>query len=118
MNLAKFSWKALLAYLLAVFFLIGALGNIFVSEEIAADYARWGYPIWFHYVTGSLELVTALLLAVASLRFWGALLGVAVMLAACATVVLHGEHAHAIAPLGILAVAVAVAWFNKPGKRP
>ena len=35
----EFSWKSILAYLLAAFFLVGAIGNTFVSEEIAADYA-------------------------------------------------------------------------------
>lgn len=114
MNLAKFSWKALLACLLAAFFLVGSVGNIFVSEEIAADYARWGYPAWFHYVTGLLELMIALLLAVASLRFWGAVFGAVVMLSAVATVVLHGEYAHAIAPLVVLAVSVTVGWFHRP----
>lgn len=104
MNLARFSWRTLLAYLLATFFLVGSMGNIFVSEGIAADYTRWGYPTWFHYVTGFLELAAAVLLWVAAWRFWGALLGAAVMLAAAATVMLHGEYVHAIAPLVVVAI--------------
>jgi len=58
----EFSWKSILAYLLAAFFLVGAIGNTFVSEEIAADYARWGYPDGFHFVTAAFELGVAGLL--------------------------------------------------------
>lgn len=112
MKLPEFSWKVLLAWLLAAFFLIGAIGNIFVSEQIATDYARWGYPGWFHYLTGSLELITAMLLALKSLRFWGAVLGAVLMIAASSTVVLHREYAHAIAPLVVLALSVAVGWWG------
>lgn len=37
-------WKPLLAWALAAFFVVGGIGNIFVSAEIAEDYRRWGYP--------------------------------------------------------------------------
>ena len=103
-----------MAFLLAAFFLIGAIGNIFASPHIAGDYLRWGYPNWFHYVTGFLELVTAILLVVKSLRFWGALLGALVMTGATGTVMLHSEFTHAVAPLIVMAVSVVVGWSNKP----
>lgn len=118
MNMANFSWKAVLASLLAAFFLVGAIGNILLPPEIAADYARWGYPSWFHYVTGVLELTATILLAIKSMRFWGAALGAAVMVGAAATVLLHGEFIHAVAPLVVLAIALVVGWFNKPGVKP
>lgn len=113
MKLSEFSWKTLLAWLLAAFFLIGAIGNIFATEQIAADYARWGYPGWFHYLTGSLELITAMLLALISLRFWGAVLGAVLMVAASSTVLLHREYGHAIAPLVVLASSAAVGWWAR-----
>lgn len=116
MKTAGFPWKALLAWLLAAFFLIGSIGNLLAPEQLLADYARWGYPRWFHYVTGSLELVAAILLASRSLRFPGAVLGAAIMLAASATVLFHGEHAHAMAPLVVLAFSAAIGWFDRPTK--
>lgn len=117
MRLDKFSWKELPAWLLAVFFLIGSFGNIFASDGIAADYARWGYPTWFHYMTGLLELSTAVLLLLKPMRFWGALLGAAIMAAAVATLALHGEYAHSIAPLVVLTIAAVVGWINRPAGR-
>jgi len=50
-----------------------------------AEYRRWGYPDWFHFVTGALELATAALLVVTATRLLGAGLGGAVMLAAAGT---------------------------------
>ncbi|WP_032830654.1 MULTISPECIES: DoxX family protein [unclassified Pseudomonas] len=106
----KFSWRPILAWTLAAFFLVGAIGNIFVSESIAEDYLRWGYPDWFHFVTGALELTTAVLLAVAATRLWGAALGCVAMFAAAATVIVHGEYAHAIPPVVVLALSAVVGW--------
>ncbi|AIG05024.1 Uncharacterised protein [Pseudomonas fluorescens] len=114
MQLSRFTWKALLALILAAFFLVGAVGNIFVSEQIAADYARWGYPDWFHVLTGLLELLAAALLLLKPLRFLGGLVGASIMIAASATVLLHGEYLHSIAPLVVLIIAVSVAWLHRP----
>lgn len=105
----RVDWRAILAWLLAIFFLVGAFGNTFVSPEIAADYARWGYPAGFHYLTAIMELATAVMLIIKPLRLYGALLGSAVMAAAVATVVVHGEFSHAVPPAVVLAVCVIVA---------
>jgi chromate transport protein ChrA len=110
----KFSWKSALAWALAAFFLFGGIGNILAPEPIAADYRRWGYPDWFHFITGGLELVVAALLAVAATRFWGAALGCLVMSGAVATVALHGEYAHAIPPLVVLALSAVLGWATRP----
>lgn len=104
----KWNWTDIPAWLLAAFFLAGSIGNTFVSEDIAADYARWGYPDWFHYVTALFELTTAVLLVRRPLRPLGAVLGSAVMLAATGTVILHGDYSRAVAPAVVLGVSVLV----------
>lgn len=117
----KIHWASVLAWLLAAFFLVGAYGNTFVSPEIAADYARWGYPDWFHYVTAVIELTTAILLAWRPLRLLGALLGCAVMSSAAATVLLHAEYSHAIPPavvLALSAVLVVLAMRERNAAKP
>lgn len=114
MNQIHFLWKVVLSCLLALFFLVGAIGNIFALGTVMEDYARWGYPGWFHYATGGLELTAALLLVRSTTRFLGTLLAGLVMLAAIVTVVVHGEYTHAIAPLTVLAVACVVAWSYRP----
>ncbi len=107
----------ILAWLLAAFFIFGGFGNIFASEAIRADYGRWGYPEWFPYLTGGLELTAAALIAYRPMRLWGAGLASLVMIAAVGTVLSHGEFAHAIAPLVVLAAALMVGfqvWRARP----
>ncbi|MEO4002080.1 DoxX family protein [Mesorhizobium sp. CAU 1732] len=92
----------LLAWALAIFFFVGAIGNWIAPANVRAEYARWGYPDWFHYVTAVLELVVAVLLIFASTRVWGVGLGIAVMLAAIATLLIHKEYRHALLPTSAL----------------
>ncbi|MEO9340496.1 DoxX family protein [Mesorhizobium sp. SB112] len=110
------NWRDIPAWLLAAFFLAGAYGNSFVTAGIAADYARWGYPPGFHYLTAILEFTTAVMLMFRPLRFYGSLLGSAVMLAAIGTVVFHGEYAHGIPPLVVLGVCILVAILTTRSK--
>ena len=54
------SWREAWALALAAFLVVGSLSNIFAPGSIYEEYLRWGYPHWFHFVTGSLELMTGL----------------------------------------------------------
>ncbi|MAS12602.1 MAG: DoxX family protein [Nitratireductor sp.] len=105
-------WRHIYAGLLAAFFVLGGFLNIFASPVVLDDYQRWGYPGWFHYVTGLLEWSSALLVALPFTRLAGSALAATVMTAAAATVLLHGEYAHAVAPLVILALVCLNAWFT------
>jgi len=119
--MSKISWRQLSArqvsarqisaLALAAFFVVGSLTNIFAPGSIYQEYLRWGYPHWFHFVTGSLELATAVLLARSRTRLWGAALGCSVMLAALATVTLHGEYGHGVLPLIAATLSIIVGWF-------
>ena len=94
--MSKISSSQVSALALAAFFVVGSLSNIFAPGSIYEEYLRWGYPHWFHFVTGSLELTTAVLLARVRTQLWGSALGCTVMLAAFATVTLHGEYGHGV----------------------
>lgn len=110
-QMSKISWRQVSALALAAFLVVGSLSNIFAPPSIYEEYLQWGYPRWFHFVTGSLELTAAVLLARAHTRLWGAALGCTVMSAALATVTIHGEYGHGIAPLVVAAVSVLVGWI-------
>lgn len=97
-----------LAWLLAAFFLFGAYGNTFISEENAAAYAAWGYPDWFHYITAILELAAGLLLLRAVTRPFGATLGALVMAAAVLTTLMNADYDHSVAPSIVLLVSLIV----------
>jgi hypothetical protein len=116
--MSKISWRQVFPLLLAAFFVVGSLSNLFAPRSIYEEYLKWGYPSWFHYVTGSLELTTAVLLARARTRLWGSVLGFIVMLAALATVSLHGEYGHAVAPLVAATLSIAVGWIAQRKRLP
>jgi hypothetical protein len=113
--MSKISWRQVSArqvpaLALAAFFVVGSLSNIFAPGSIYEEYLRWGYPHWFHFVTGSLELTTAVLLAREPTRLWGSALGCSVMLAALATVTFHGEYGHGVPPLVVATLSIVVGW--------
>lgn len=110
-RLSRISWRQVLPWALAGFFVMGGLSNIVAPRSIFEEYLKWGYPHWFHFVTGSLELMTAVLLARAPTRLWGSALGCTVMLAALATVTLHGEYGHGVAPLVAATLSIVVGWI-------
>jgi hypothetical protein len=112
-QMSKIPWRQVLAWALAAFFVAGSLGNLFAPRSIYEEYLKWGYPHWFHFVTGSLELTTAVLLARAPTRLWGAALGCTVMCAALGTVIIHGEYAHAAPPLVAAGLAIVVGWITR-----
>ncbi|MEM5447758.1 DoxX family protein [Paraburkholderia sp. BR14263] len=109
--MSKISWRQVLPLVLAAFFVVGSLSNIVAPRSIFEEYLKWGYPQWFHFVTGSLELMTALLLARPRTRLWGSALGCTVMLAALATVAVHGEFGHGVAPLVAATLSIVVGWI-------
>lgn len=114
--MSKIPLRHAFALALAAFFVVGSLSNIFAPGSIYEEYLRWGYPRWFHFVTGALELTTAVLLARASTRLLGSALGCIVMLGALATVTLHGEYGHAVPPLVVATLTVVVGWIT--GRMP
>nr|WP_199046585.1 DoxX family protein [Dyella sp. ASV24] len=109
----KISWRQALPFALAAFFVAGSLSNIFAPESIYDEYLKWGYPRWFHFVTGTLELTAAFLLLHPRSRLLGSALGGSVMLAALATVIIHGEYAHAVPPLIAAGLSLVVGWMSQ-----
>lgn len=108
--MAYFTWNLMLAWALAAFFVLGGAINILAPGSTAAEYRRWGYPDWFHFITGALEFATAFLLLPATTRLLGAGLGCATMFAAAATVIVHGEYPRAAPPVVVLILAALVGW--------
>jgi hypothetical protein len=102
------SWVQALTLALAAFFLVGFVINTFMVKKVGPEYHRWGYPDWFHFVSGGLELFVALLLPAISTRLFGVALGSAIMLAAIATVVWHREYRRAAPPLVVFILLVII----------
>lgn len=110
--MSKISWRNALPFVLAAFFVVGSLSNLLAPTPIYEEYLKWGYPRWFHFVTGLLELSAAILLVRAPSRLLGSALGCTVMLAALATVIIHGEYGHAVPPLVVATLSLVVGWTS------
>ncbi|MFZ1922379.1 MAG: DoxX family protein [Xanthobacteraceae bacterium] len=104
------SWIAILTWSVAGFFVLGAVINTFATKLVGPEYRRWGYPGWFHFVSGASELAVALLLPAMATRLFGVALGAGVMLAAIATVAWHREYRRAVPPFIVLVLLVVVGW--------
>ncbi|AJE49035.1 DoxX family protein [Celeribacter indicus] len=104
--------RQIFAWLLSAFFVLGGSLNVFATPELVADYERWGYPGWFHYVTGLLEWAAAVLLVPSSTRLLGSGLAAVIMAAAAGTVLAQGEYAHALSPAVVLMLAGLNGWLT------
>lgn len=111
--MSKINVNTVLAYGLAIFFIVGAIGNLMGPSQILQDYARWGYPSWFHWVTGLFELIAAILILKASTRFIGSLLAASIMCSAILTLGFHAEYSHAVIPLIILLLLVLSIYLHR-----
>ncbi|MDW3204387.1 MAG: DoxX family protein [Alphaproteobacteria bacterium] len=109
----KFPWHHVLAVLLSAFFVLGGTLNLFPSAAVLADYKRWGYPAWFHYVTGAMEWSVAVLLLLPATRLVGCVVGGAVMTAAAATLLFHRQFGNALAPFGVLGCLILMVWLSR-----
>ncbi|MDT0682957.1 DoxX family protein [Roseicyclus sp. F158] len=103
---------SLLIYTLAAFFVVIAVMNLASSASFRGRYALVGLPIWMHWVTGALELVTAALLIFPPTRFAGAALGFGVMLSATFTLIQHRMPLNAAFP-AFISMALAIIAFTR-----
>ena len=101
-----------LAWAVALFFLVGAGANGAAPPAIRANYERWGYPGWFHWITAAVELTTGVLLLFPATRIAGAALGVLLMLAAAATLFRHRAFAQILAPVAVGALTALAGWLS------
>lgn len=98
----------------AMFLLAGSLKLAGIPVEVAL-FDAIGIGQWFRYLTGSIEVVSAILLLVPSLAFFGALLLVPTMVGAVLThlFIVGGNPAPALV-LGT--AAAAIAWTRRRGR--
>jgi len=103
-------WIQGLTWALAAFFVLAFFINTFAVKLVGPEYRRWGYPDWFHFVSGGMDLAVAILLPVADVRPLGVALGCCIMLVAIATVIRHREYHRAVPPLIVLVLLAIVGW--------
>lgn len=89
--------------------MIGAgVANFIGPTSVRQSFARWGYPVGFHRVTGGLEVGAGFLLLVPTTARVGAVASAAILLAAVATLIRHRDWGH-LPGAAILTAAAAAA---------
>ena len=91
--------------LLALLFLLN--GGMKVFGMMVDEFALWGYPAWFQYVIGVVEVLAGVGFLRRATRFPAAAVVVVIMLGAIYTLVRAGAAAQAAVP----AVALILALF-------
>jgi DoxX-like family len=99
---------ALSVWLLVAGFFGAGLFNAIGTPRTQGDFARWGYPHWWSFFTGGLEIISAVLIALPAGRIVGLALGAVIIAAAVMTVLRHRDLSHLV-PLSVFVVLIALA---------
>src|SRR5262245_61145753 len=75
-------FHALSIWLLVAAFFGAGVFNAIGTRATRESFARWGYPSWWHLVTGGLEILSAILIALPLARNAGLVLGTTIIAAA------------------------------------
>lgn len=103
------SFESILAMVAAVLFAAAGVVNLARPDAVKRDFARWGYPAWFQWLCGALELLSAALLLGQQTRALGLTLAGAIMTGALLTLVRNREPFRHLAPaLVFSALIVAI----------
>jgi uncharacterized membrane protein YphA (DoxX/SURF4 family) len=101
-----FVW--LLVVLLALAFAGAGIAKLLSAPMMVAEFALFGYPAWFLYVVGTLEVLSAIFFLVPRLRVVATGIVLCIMVGAIFSHVTHGQVGMAIGPLVLLVLAVAL----------
>jgi uncharacterized membrane protein YphA (DoxX/SURF4 family) len=103
-----------LSVLLTLAFMIAAIPKLIGGHAWVVKFINWGYPRWFLFAVGSLELLGGALLLIPRLAKYGAIVLAVVMVGAGYTHLANGEGLQVLRPLIFLALLGTVFWLRKP----
>ena len=104
--------KILMLLLFGICAASGAAKLLSLDFELEA-FARWGYPLWFMYLTGALEVLGAIALLIRPVSaLTGAALA-ALMIGAIGTHAINAEWPAMLIATAIFAAAVSYTWRRR-----
>jgi putative oxidoreductase len=110
------SW--VVAVLLALAFLGAGFTKLSSQPMMVTEFTAFGLPMWFMYVTGVIEVVSAVLVLIPRLSGIGAALLVCVMVGALVAHISHGQAAMIGVPVVLLVLAIVLGTlrgWSRPG---
>lgn len=114
----KTFFKALSSFLLGFFFIVAGGKKLLGQEAQIDSFFRWGYPLWFLYLIGAIELGGGICLLIPQVRFFAVLVLSVTMVGAFITHLRAGEMAALPVPLVLVVLLLILAWTMRcsPGK--
>ncbi|MEM7118849.1 MAG: DoxX family protein [Chloroflexota bacterium] len=115
------NWKRI-GLILVLGFLTLIIGFSGVSklagmEEWLVEWERYGYPLWFMYAIGVLQVIGSIMIWIPKTRFWGAALFAVIMIGAAFTHISIGEFLPITQNAILLALSAYVMWINRESIR-
>ena len=102
----------IVSVLLAAIFLLAGGPKLLFLEKVKPMFVQYGYPAWFAGLIGSSEVLGAIGLLIPRLAGLAATGLSIIMIGATYTHVSHQEYTHAITPLVLLVLLIAVAYLR------
>lgn len=96
--------------LLGIFFIMAGGKKLLGQEAQIDSFFRWGYPLWFLYMIGAIELVGGISLLIPQIRFFAILMLSVTMIGASITHFRAGEMSAVPVPFIFLVLLLILAW--------
>ncbi len=104
-------WGVWLTWLVAFFFVVNGVVNLFNPPAFRESLAKLGFPSWFHLFNGAFQIVTGALLAFESTRIPGFALAVLLCVVVYAALIRRRAFDH-IGPITVLSFCIALAIWR------
>ena len=113
----KVNWKqiGLYAVLGVLTLMMGSsgIGKLVSTQEWLIEWDKYGYPLWFMYAIGILQVVGSIMLWLQKTRFWAAALFAVIMVGAVFTHINTGEYIGIPSNVVLLVLSAVVMWANR-----
>jgi putative oxidoreductase len=106
--------RSIVATLLGCIFLAAGISKLIALDSVVETFQGWGFPAWFRWLIGLVEMLAAVLVLIPATRELGAGLIALVMLGAVGTHVLAREWSMEPLPLALLVLAVMLVSVLRP----
>ena len=108
--------QTILWIILGVFFLATGGSKLINPDHHVDTFAHWGYPPWFMYLTGGIEVLAGVALWIPLVRIYGVFLLSCTMIGASITHLRAGEMGAIPIPLVLLFLLLTLAWTMRPSR--
>ena len=109
--------KIVLCVLLGICFVVAGGAKLMGSESQFEHFTQWGYPIWFLYLTGIIEVGGGLCLFIPKTQWYGIVVLSITMVGAALTHLMAGEMGAVPVPIVVLGLLLLLAWMIREPSR-